>query len=60
MFFIFEISEYKQFTLHLPLRDKNDRIMRFNTQEQAEIDRIYYQPEYDNPLLVKGKKVVEI
>lgn len=41
-------------TMHTPLRDDQDNILKFETKEKANIERIYLQPEYDNPLKVVG------
>ena len=38
------------------LKDQQGNMLKFWTEEKANIERIYLQPEYDNLLKIKGIK----
>lgn len=42
--------------LHIPLRDKRGYMFRYKTEKEANDERIYLQPDYDNLLKVIGIK----
>lgn len=49
------VMEFKE-GIGEPLRDQQGAILRFDNEKEANIERIYQQPDYDNLLKVIGVK----
>ncbi len=36
----------------VPIKDEHSKVVCFDTFDEAEVERIYFQPDYDNLLVV--------